>query len=235
MLRFVRNIGKSFDDIHYLEYPKDAKFGKKSIVERWEDYIREQLNVLEPWKVYREQEIHRENFVAILSKEEKKELKCIKFEHLTSFRDIIIKYLVEYPKGKPYDMICPHCSHPISITKKYPLIGKETKRNQCPKCHMSLMPIEYYTKKCSYCGEIMPKEQIICKFCGNNKQRTRHISAQVKREVWRRDHGKCVECGSNINLEYDHIIPFSKGGSNTTRNIQLLCEVCNRKKYDKIE
>lgn len=48
--------------------------------------------------------------------------------------------------------------------------------------------------------------------------------------VWNRDGGKCVNCGSNEKLEYDHIIPLSKGGSNTARNIQLLCENCNRSK-----
>ena len=63
---------------------------------------------------------------------------------------------------------------------------------------------------------------------------TRYISKSVRREVWRRDRGRCVECGSRVNLEYDHIIPFSKGGSNTERNIQLLCQDCNRKKFDKI-
>ena len=52
--------------------------------------------------------------------------------------------------------------------------------------------------------------------------------------VWRRDEGKCVECGSNENLEFDHIIPHSKGGANTYRNIQLLCEYCNRSKSAKI-
>jgi len=57
----------------------------------------------------------------------------------------------------------------------------------------------------------------------------------VKQEVWQRDSGKCVECGSNEKLEYDHIIPVSKGGANTTRNIQLLCEPCNRKKSAKIQ
>jgi 5-methylcytosine-specific restriction endonuclease McrA len=56
------------------------------------------------------------------------------------------------------------------------------------------------------------------------------IPEKVKIFVWNRDHGKCVKCGSQVNLEYDHIIPISKGGSNTARNIQLLCEECNRKK-----
>jgi 5-methylcytosine-specific restriction endonuclease McrA len=62
----------------------------------------------------------------------------------------------------------------------------------------------------------------------------RQISQEVKDLVWNRDKGKCTECGSNEKLEFDHIIPFSKGGSNTYRNIQLLCEKCNRKKLNKI-
>ncbi|MCK5024427.1 MAG: HNH endonuclease [Thermoplasmata archaeon] len=63
----------------------------------------------------------------------------------------------------------------------------------------------------------------------------RHIPSNVKMAVWRRDGGKCVECESKEKLEYDHIIPISKGGSNTERNIQLLCEKCNRKKATHIE
>lgn len=65
------------------------------------------------------------------------------------------------------------------------------------------------------------------------KQRSRKIPSSVQDRVWRRDEGKCVKCGSNENLEFDHIIPFSKGGANTYRNIQLLCEKCNRSKSDK--
>ena len=64
--------------------------------------------------------------------------------------------------------------------------------------------------------------------------KSRRISQEVKDAVWNRDKGKCVECGSNEKLEFDHIIPFSKGGSNTYRNLQLLCENCNRTKSDKI-
>jgi hypothetical protein len=58
----------------------------------------------------------------------------------------------------------------------------------------------------------------------------RTIVTAVRREVWRRDQGRCVECGSNEKLEYDHIIPYSRGGSDTVRNLRLLCELCNRRK-----
>jgi len=67
-----------------------------------------------------------------------------------------------------------------------------------------------------------------------NKNRRNCILSSVKREVWRRDNGICSKCGSRENLEYDHIIPVSKGGSNTARNIELLCQDCNRKKSNKI-
>ncbi len=56
------------------------------------------------------------------------------------------------------------------------------------------------------------------------------IPEDVRVYVWRRDGGRCVKCGSQENLEFDHIIPLSKGGSNTARNIQLLCAKCNREK-----
>jgi hypothetical protein len=56
------------------------------------------------------------------------------------------------------------------------------------------------------------------------------IPDSVRLFVWQRDQGKCVKCGSAEKLEFDHIIPVIKGGSNTERNIQLLCEQCNRTK-----
>lgn len=56
------------------------------------------------------------------------------------------------------------------------------------------------------------------------------ISSAVQTMVWNRDGGKCVKCGSQHRLEFDHIIPLAKGGSNSARNLQLLCERCNRSK-----
>lgn len=69
---------------------------------------------------------------------------------------------------------------------------------------------------------------------GGFYQRER-IPEEIRIAVWRRDGGKCARCGSREKLEYDHIVPVSRGGSNTVRNIELLCESCNRKKHDKIE
>jgi hypothetical protein len=60
------------------------------------------------------------------------------------------------------------------------------------------------------------------------------IPESTRMYVWRRDEGKCVICGSQERLEFDHIIPFCKGGSSTDRNIQLLCERCNRAKKDQV-
>ncbi len=64
---------------------------------------------------------------------------------------------------------------------------------------------------------------------------SRRIPTVIKQKVWQRDNGKCVECGSKDDLHFDHIIPFSKGGSSLTEsNVQILCRKCNLKKSAKI-
>jgi hypothetical protein len=67
-------------------------------------------------------------------------------------------------------------------------------------------------------------------------EHNRMIPPGVKLEVWKRDKGKCVKCGSADNLHFDHIIPFSKGGSSLVAyNIQILCARHNISKRDNIE
>lgn len=63
----------------------------------------------------------------------------------------------------------------------------------------------------------------------------RIIPSAVKQAVWKRDRGKCIACGSRDNLHFDHILPFSKGGSSVlVENIQLLCARHNLQKSDKL-
>lgn len=62
----------------------------------------------------------------------------------------------------------------------------------------------------------------------------RDIPAYVRLFVWKRDKGRCVVCGSSENIEYDHIIPYSRGGTSTVDNIQILCLICNRSKSNRM-
>jgi len=64
----------------------------------------------------------------------------------------------------------------------------------------------------------------------------RLIPSWVKLEVWKRDQGQCVVCGARSGLHFDHIIPYSKGGSSKDpANIQILCGHHNLAKSDNIE
>jgi len=56
------------------------------------------------------------------------------------------------------------------------------------------------------------------------------ISEEIRMAVWRRDQGRCARCGSRERLEFDHIVPVALGGATTLRNLELLCESCNRRK-----
>ncbi len=65
---------------------------------------------------------------------------------------------------------------------------------------------------------------------------TRIIPTEIKKEVWKRDKGRCVLCGDTNNLHFDHDLPFSKGGTSLSlNNVRLLCIKHNLMKSDKIE
>jgi len=67
-------------------------------------------------------------------------------------------------------------------------------------------------------------------------ERSRIIPTAVKLEVWARDRGRCVSCGAMNELHFDHIVPYSKGGTSLkAENIQLLCARHNLSKSAKIQ
>jgi 5-methylcytosine-specific restriction endonuclease McrA len=57
-----------------------------------------------------------------------------------------------------------------------------------------------------------------------------------KYRLMKRDQGRCQKCGTTSGLHFDHIIPYSKGGSSKDpANIQILCGSHNLSKRDNIE
>ncbi len=66
----------------------------------------------------------------------------------------------------------------------------------------------------------------------------REIPRNVQLKVFKRDGQVCQMCNQNVKVEdihYDHIIPWSKGGSSKEDNIRLVCSSCNQKRGNDYE
>jgi 5-methylcytosine-specific restriction endonuclease McrA len=64
-------------------------------------------------------------------------------------------------------------------------------------------------------------------------RRGRYVPADVKRQVWARDDGRCAfvgtdgRCAETGFLELHHVVPFADGGQTTVDNLQLRCRAHN--------
>jgi hypothetical protein len=70
---------------------------------------------------------------------------------------------------------------------------------------------------------------------GRRTKSARHIPAHVRREVWKRDQGRCTfvgesghRCESRTRLEFDHEMPVARGGEATISNLRLRCRPHNQ-------
>lgn len=121
------------------------------------------------------------------------------------------------------------------------MIGGRFLKRQLRKHHLGLVvsTTNYVQKK----HKQRQKARVIKKkkqateryFTQLSKTSPRRIPTTVRRKAFARDNGKCAICGSTVDLQYDHIVPYAKGGSSRTEeNVQLLCRSCNQKKKAKI-
>ena len=62
------------------------------------------------------------------------------------------------------------------------------------------------------------------------------LPLKLRWDVLKRNHYKCVKCGArppDVELEVDHILPVSRGGTNDLTNLRTLCRPCNQGKKDR--
>jgi hypothetical protein len=100
--------------------------------------------------------------------------------------------------------------------------------------------IRYEELSCSVFGHVCPVFFEAEPFTETHEGRrtSRTIPREVMLQVVRRDGPACRMCRRNVRdneVEFDHIIPHSKGGPTTTENLRLLCRDCNRKKRDSLK
>ena len=72
------------------------------------------------------------------------------------------------------------------------------------------------------------------------EQRSRYISAEVNRQVVIKNGGGGCEfvsavtgerCGTHFQLQRDHVVPFSHGGSSRAENLRMYCAQHNRLRW----
>ncbi len=102
------------------------------------------------------------------------------------------------------------------------------------------IPIEIAEMACTVFGHICPVVFNAEKITETTQLRAsgRYIPFKTKIRVVRRDNYTCQHCGKHLldtEVEFDHIIPVSKGGSSEEHNLRLTCFDCNRNKSDNVD
>ena len=67
----------------------------------------------------------------------------------------------------------------------------------------------------------------------DSRPKRKSLGASKVIAVMSKSHGQCLACGSKDNLQVDHILPVSRGGTNELDNLQMLCQRCNGSKHNK--
>ena len=133
------------------------------------------------------------------------------------------------PNAKSIEYVCIHCERRQRAAANSPDAGRAKSLEKfiiavLGKVWFKTMRDGY---RCTFSvpEAVMPYQQAA---------RPGQISVAIRGQVWRRDNGRCVQCGNRESLHFDHIIPVAKGGATIVSNLQLLCQSCNLSKGAKI-
>lgn len=130
------------------------------------------------------------------------------------------------PHMSTIDLIDKLCDQAISDHEKKLESKIPTKRKRCVKDDVPSLGVAGFDQSesavdsaCCDRSEVSEPKNI----------RRKHIAIKVKREVWRKAHSQCENCGSTYALETDHRIPLASGGSDEAENLRVLCRSCNQR------
>jgi hypothetical protein len=109
-----------------------------------------------------------------------------------------------------------------------------------PDEYPTVIPKSIERSACSIFGHICPVVFVAedCTESQKPRRRGRSIPKSTFLRVVRRDNYTCQICGKHLRdeeIELDHIIPISRGGSSEESNFRVTCIKCNRKKSDRLE
>ena len=119
-------------------------------------------------------------------------------------------------------------------------VMREMVANFNPRHYPVVIDHTHDEKICSVFGHYCPVFFVNEPFTETQDERRigRNIPRAVMLRVVRRDNNQCQTCSKVLKddeIEFDHIIPVSKGGSSEEHNVRVACFDCNRSKSDKYE
>lgn len=109
-----------------------------------------------------------------------------------------------------------------------------------PSEHPESIPHDITMMSCTVFGHICPVIFVNEAFTETSELRRsgRYLPFKTKVRVVRRDNYTCQHCGKHLldnEVEFDHCIPISRGGSSDEHNLRLTCHDCNLDKSDRVE
>lgn len=114
----------------------------------------------------------------------------------------------------------------------YGVLGPNAPTNSDPCLRCGRLRLDHVFSGGQYLCSIIGEQTIVHEAQWpepTGEQNPRRIPQDVRIAVAARDGGKCRMCGE-LGEEFDHVIPWSKGGASTVANVQLLCGPHNSQK-----